>query len=321
MIVIPAVDLLDGKAVRLHQGRYDAVTVYDNDPPARARAWRGKVPFLHVVDLEGARDGRPVQRAVVRAVIEAFGTGVEVGGGVRTRESFEAYLALGSTRVVLGSAAVKDAPLVRALAIEHPGVVILAVDARDGFVAVDGWTQPTRVRAVELVRTFADAPLAGVLYATAHEPGRTSTRRRSWRPRRRSPSSPPEASARSTTSAHWLPAESPRASSGVRFTTEPSRSTTPSTPQSRPIGLRLRSRRLDLGALATPPRGFRLLLAALHAWLHVMTSHLQFAKHSLGRKLSLEHLDGPLDTAVADDDLEGFALNRFAGHLVSGKIV
>jgi phosphoribosylformimino-5-aminoimidazole carboxamide ribotide isomerase len=171
MIVIPAVDLLDGKAVRLHQGRYDAVTVYDNDPPARARAWRGKVPFLHVVDLEGARDGRPVQRAVVRAVIEAFGTGVEVGGGVRTRESFEAYLALGSTRVVLGSAAVKDAPLVRALAIEHPGVVILAVDARDGFVAVDGWTQPTRVRAVELVRTFADAPLAGVLYTDVARDG------------------------------------------------------------------------------------------------------------------------------------------------------
>lgn len=171
MIVIPAVDLLGGKAVRLHQGRYDAVTVYDDDPPSRARAWRGKVPFLHVVDLEGARDGRPVQRAVVRSVVDAFGVGVEVGGGVRTRESFEAYLALGATRIVLGSAAVKDAPLVRALAFAHPGVVILAVDARDGFVAVDGWTQPTRVRAVELVRTFADAPLAGVLYTDVARDG------------------------------------------------------------------------------------------------------------------------------------------------------
>ncbi len=171
MIVIPAIDLLGGKAVRLHQGRYDDVTVYDDDPPARARAWRGKVPILHVVDLEGARDGHPVQRDLVQAIVDTFGPGVEVGGGVRTRESFEAYLALGATRVVLGSAAVKDAPLVRALATERPGVVVLAVDARDGFVAVDGWTQPTRVRAVDLVRCFADAPLAGVLYTDVSRDG------------------------------------------------------------------------------------------------------------------------------------------------------
>ena len=171
MIVLPAIDLLDGKAVRLHQGRYDAVTVYDDDPPARARAWRGKVPILHVVDLAGARDGHPVQRDMVRAIVEAFGPGVEVGGGVRSRESFEGYLALGAARVVLGSAAVKDEALVRALATEHPGVVVLAVDARDGFVAVDGWTQPTRVRAVDLVKSFADVPLAGVLYTDVARDG------------------------------------------------------------------------------------------------------------------------------------------------------
>jgi phosphoribosylformimino-5-aminoimidazole carboxamide ribotide isomerase len=171
MIVLPAIDLLDGKAVRLHQGRYDAVTVYDDDPPARARAWRGKVPLLHVVDLAGARDGRPVQRDMVRAIVDAFGPGVEVGGGVRSRESFEGYLALGAARVVLGSAAVKDEALVRALATEHPGVVVLAVDARDGFVAVDGWTQPTRVRAVDLVKSFADVPLAGVLYTDVARDG------------------------------------------------------------------------------------------------------------------------------------------------------
>jgi phosphoribosylformimino-5-aminoimidazole carboxamide ribotide isomerase len=171
VIVIPAIDLLGGKAVRLHQGRYDAVTIYDEDPPARARGWRGKVPWLHVVDLEGARDGRPVQRDQVRAVAEAFGPGVEVGGGVRTRASFDAYRVLGAARVVLGSAAVKDAELVRALAFEHPGVVIVAVDAKDGFVAVDGWTQPTRVRAVDLVRSFADTPLAGVLYTDVARDG------------------------------------------------------------------------------------------------------------------------------------------------------
>jgi phosphoribosylformimino-5-aminoimidazole carboxamide ribotide isomerase len=171
VIVLPAIDLLEGKVVRLHKGRYDAVTVHDTDPPARARAWRGKAPILHVVDLEGARAGRPVQSELVRAIVEAFGSGVQVGGGVRTRESFEAYLALGATRVVLGSAAVADAPLVRGLATEHPGVVVVAVDARDGFVAVDGWTRPTRVRALDLVRELADLPLAGVLYTDVSRDG------------------------------------------------------------------------------------------------------------------------------------------------------
>ena len=171
MIVIPAVDLLGGKAVRLHQGNYDAVTVYDDDPSSRARAWCGKVPWLHVVDLEGARDGHPVQIDVVKTLLQAFGPGVQIGGGVRTRESFEAYRALGAARVVLGSAAVKDTALVRALAFEHPGVVVIAVDAKDGFVAVDGWTQATRVRAADLVTSFADAPLGGVLYTDVARDG------------------------------------------------------------------------------------------------------------------------------------------------------
>jgi phosphoribosylformimino-5-aminoimidazole carboxamide ribotide isomerase len=171
MIVIPAIDLLGGQAVRLHQGRYDAVTVYEADPTARALAWKGKVPFLHVVDLEGAREGKPVQHDTVRAIAAVFGKGLEVGGGVRTRESFEAYLELGAARVVLGSAAVKDAPLVRALAREHPGVVVLAVDGRDGYVAVDGWTQPTRILAADLLQSFADVPLAAVLYTDISRDG------------------------------------------------------------------------------------------------------------------------------------------------------
>jgi phosphoribosylformimino-5-aminoimidazole carboxamide ribotide isomerase len=171
VIVIPAIDVLDGKAVRLHQGRYDAVTVYDDDPTSRACEWRGQVPVLHVVDLEGARDGLPVQRDVVRRIAQAFGPGTQVGGGVRTRETFEDYLSLGAERVVLGSAAVRDAALVRALAIERPNVLVLAVDARDGFVAVDGWLQATRIGAADLVRSFADVPLAGVIYTDVTRDG------------------------------------------------------------------------------------------------------------------------------------------------------
>lgn len=171
MIIIPAIDVLNGNVVRLHQGRYDRVTVYDADPAARAKGWRGKVPVLHAVDLEGSRVGHPVQRDVVRAIGEAFGPGLQVGGGVRERSTFEDYRALGATRVVLGSAAVKDAALVRALASEHPGVVVLAVDARDGFVAVDGWTETTRIAASDLVRSFSDLPLAGILYTDVTRDG------------------------------------------------------------------------------------------------------------------------------------------------------
>ncbi len=174
MIIIPAIDLLGGKGVRLHQGRFDAITVYEENPAARARAWRGCVPYLHVVDLEGARDGRPVQLDVVASVAEAFGEGVQVGGGVRTRETFERYLALGAVRVVLGSAAVRDSALVRGLAEAYPGVVVLAVDARDGFVAVDGWTSATRTSAADLVRSFADVALGGVLYTDVARDGTRS---------------------------------------------------------------------------------------------------------------------------------------------------
>jgi len=171
VLILPAIDLLDGKAVRLRQGKYDEVTVYDADPAARARAWRGKVPRLHVVDLDGARLGRAVSEVHVRAILEAFGPGVQVGGGVRTREAFERYLGLGAERVVLGSAAVADSDLVRALALAHPGRVIVAVDAKDGMVATDGWTKTSSVSAVDLARSYASLPLGGVLYTDVARDG------------------------------------------------------------------------------------------------------------------------------------------------------
>ncbi len=171
MIVIPAIDLLGGKAVRLRQGRYDEVTVYDDDPVGRARALRGRVPWLHVVDLEGARAGRVVQGACVGAIVEAFGPGVQAGGGVRTREAFEGYLALGAARVVLGTAAVRERALVERLARAHPGKVIVAVDARDGRVAVDGWTQTSTELATDVVRALSGLPLAAFLYTDVARDG------------------------------------------------------------------------------------------------------------------------------------------------------
>jgi phosphoribosylformimino-5-aminoimidazole carboxamide ribotide isomerase len=172
MRVLPAIDLLGGNAVRLHQGRYEEATVYDADPPAVARRFRQRVDAMHVVDLEGAKAGSPVQRELVRAIVEAFAGGmVQVGGGVRSREALEAYLALGARRVVLGTAAVKDPELVRELARAYPGVVVLAVDAKGGFVATDGWTEVSRLTAVELVRALADVPIGAVLYTDVARDG------------------------------------------------------------------------------------------------------------------------------------------------------
>lgn len=175
MIVIPAIDLLGGKAVRLHQGRYDEVTVYDEDPPALAARLARRVGRLHVVDLEGARSGTRTQAGLVRDVIAAFraagGVEVEVGGGVRTREDAEAYFAAGARYVVLGTAAVRTPEIVREISLSRPDSVILAVDAKDGFVATDGWEKVSERTAAEVVAGLEDADLAGVLYTDISRDG------------------------------------------------------------------------------------------------------------------------------------------------------
>jgi phosphoribosylformimino-5-aminoimidazole carboxamide ribotide isomerase len=171
MELIPAIDLLDGKAVRLRQGRYDEVTVYSDAPDELAREWSGKVSRLHVVDLEGARAGSPIQRELVRRISAAFGPGVQVGGGVRSFESVAAYFELGAERVVLGTAAIRDPELVRRAAEAYPGRVIGAVDARAGFVATDGWLEKSDRLAVDLVRELAALPIAAVLYTDIERDG------------------------------------------------------------------------------------------------------------------------------------------------------
>lgn len=172
MKILPAIDLLGGKAVRLHQGRYDRVTVFSDDPPAVASGFFARVPRIHVVDLEGAREGRPVQIDLVRAIAAAAeGRELQIGGGVRTREALEGYLALGARRVVLGTATASDPELVRTMARAHPGVIVLAVDAKDGFVATHGWTNVSTVRAIDAVRALADAPIAAVLYTDVARDG------------------------------------------------------------------------------------------------------------------------------------------------------
>ncbi len=171
MQVIPAIDLLGGSAVRLRQGRYDDVTVYHEAPADLAGEWSGRVERLHVVDLDGARDGRAAQRELVRAIVAAFEGGVQVGGGIRSQDAIEAYLELGVERVVLGTAAIRNPDLVRGAIERHPQRVVVAVDARGGMVATEGWREQSTRRAVDVVRELAADELAAVLYTDIERDG------------------------------------------------------------------------------------------------------------------------------------------------------
>jgi phosphoribosylformimino-5-aminoimidazole carboxamide ribotide isomerase len=171
MEVIPAIDLLDGKAVRLRQGRYEEVTVYDEHPHVLAAEWSGRVERVHVVDLDGAKAGRPVQRVLVRKVVASFGAGIQVGGGVRSMAAVDAYFDLGVDRVVLGTAAIRDPDLVLAAAEAYPNRIVVAVDARNGKVATDGWTDQSERRAIDVVKELAGRGLAAVLYTDIERDG------------------------------------------------------------------------------------------------------------------------------------------------------
>jgi len=162
--LFPAIDLLGGQAVRLEEGKRDRATVFHADPVQLvARFAHDGADRLHVVDLDGAF-GEPRQLELVRAIVAASPIPVEVGGGLRDRESVEAVLALGAAFAVLGTAAVKSPALVEELCTAYPNKIIVAVDARDGVVAVDGWTTSGDVTALELGRRAADWGAAALLY-------------------------------------------------------------------------------------------------------------------------------------------------------------
>ena len=171
MEIIPSIDLLDGKVVRLHKGNYDAVTVYGDNAAAVARSWRGLVARLHVVDLEGARSGVAASANEVRRIVDSFGPGVQLGGGVRSLETLRAYMQAGVERVVVGTAALVNPELLEQAAREFEGRVILAVDGRQGRVATHGWHEQSDLRALDVVRSRAHLPLAAVLYTDIERDG------------------------------------------------------------------------------------------------------------------------------------------------------
>ena len=172
MILYPAVDIRGGCAVRLVRGDYEAETVYDADPVDAARRWADQgAGFLHVVDLDGAREGRPVNLEHVRRIVAAVDVPIQVGGGLRNGAAVGRVLSAGAERAVLGTTAHANPELVGQLVAEHGERIVVAVDARDGDVAVSGWTKGTGVTAAELVAGLADRGVRRFLYTPVEVDG------------------------------------------------------------------------------------------------------------------------------------------------------
>jgi phosphoribosylformimino-5-aminoimidazole carboxamide ribotide isomerase len=175
VILFPAIDLKDGACVRLVRGDMASATVFGRDPAAQARRFaEAGFAWLHVVDLNGAFAGRSVNGAAVKAIRGAVDLRIQLGGGIRDRDAIETWLGLGIDRVVLGTAALRDPELVRRAAADHPGAIVVGIDARDGHVAVEGWAETTEVRVVELARRFEDCGVAAIIYTDIARDGALS---------------------------------------------------------------------------------------------------------------------------------------------------
>jgi len=172
VILFPAIDLKDGLAVRLEQGDPARATVFHRDPAAQARAFEQQgFQYLHMVDLDGAFAGKPVNADAVDRVLEAIGIPVQLGGGIRNTATVEAWLDKGVTRVIIGTAAVRDPPFVKQAARDFPGKVAVGLDARDGKVAVAGWAETSELSVLELARRFEDVGVAAIIYTDISRDG------------------------------------------------------------------------------------------------------------------------------------------------------
>jgi phosphoribosylformimino-5-aminoimidazole carboxamide ribotide isomerase len=174
MLIIPAIDIKDGRCVRLFQGEMDKETIYFDDPIDAARYWVTEgATFIHVVDLNGAVEGHPVHTREVEAICKETGLSVELGGGLRSAASVEAALGLGVSRVVVGTAAYDNQELLRALCKQFPEKIVVGIDARNGKVAVKGWKETTSMDAIELAKRCATVGASRIIYTDI---GRDGTR-------------------------------------------------------------------------------------------------------------------------------------------------
>ncbi len=172
MILFPAIDLKNGQCVRLEQGDMARATVFNLDPAAQATSFAEEgFEYLHVVDLDGAFAGKPMNAQAVEAMLKAVAIPVQLGGGIRDLGTVEAWLAKGIARVIIGTAAVRDPELVKSAARKYPGRVAVGLDARDGKVAVEGWAETSQVTALEIAQRFEDAGVAAIIFTDRSRDG------------------------------------------------------------------------------------------------------------------------------------------------------
>jgi len=172
MIIIPAVDIKNGKCVRLSQGRMDLETVYSDDPAAMAKKWEDEgAEIIHVVDLDGAVAKSPRNINTIQKILETVKVPIQVGGGIRNEDTIRMYLDLGIGKIIIGTEAIRNPKLVKDACKAFPGRIIVGIDARQGMVAIEGWTKTTEIKAVELAKKFEDCGVAAINFTDIHRDG------------------------------------------------------------------------------------------------------------------------------------------------------
>ena len=172
MIIIPAIDIKNGKCVRLLQGRMDAETVFSDDPSGMARQWEAEgAEIIHVIDLDGAFEKSPQNLNSIKKILETVDTPIQLGGGIRDQKTIEMLMGIGVHRVIIGTEAIRNPQLVRDACKAFPGQIVVGIDARDGFVAIEGWSETTRTKATDLAKQFEDCGVAAINFTDIHRDG------------------------------------------------------------------------------------------------------------------------------------------------------
>lgn len=172
MIIIPAVDIKNGRCVRLLQGRKDEETVFSNDPVKMAMKWNDEgAELIHVIDLDGAFEKSPQNLKSIEKIINNVEAGVQVGGGIRDKKTIRMFIDLGAKRVIIGTEAIKNPKLVKDACKEFPGRIVVGIDARNGMVAIEGWTETTKIKAVDLAKQFEDCGVAAINFTDIYRDG------------------------------------------------------------------------------------------------------------------------------------------------------
>ncbi len=172
MIIIPAVDIKNGRCVRLFQGRMDSETIFSNDPAAMAKRWQEDgAEIIHVIDLDGAFEKSPQNLDAIKSIVESIHVPVQLGGGIRNMDTIKSYIDIGIKRVIIGTEAINNPQLVKDACKEFPDQIVVGIDARNGLVAIEGWTQTTQIKAVDLARKFENCGVIAINFTDIHRDG------------------------------------------------------------------------------------------------------------------------------------------------------